>query len=269
MDTWLPCSTANDEDWEAMTSSDVAVVAGAAGDIGRAICQILTGRGLAVVGLDIVGQPEGLATAGWHIVDLSDGDFPEDLGPQLCAAGPVRHVFHVIGGSDADELREPDPVRIPMEVFRRTVALNLYSAYGVIRGTVEELRKTSGDRSYTLFSSLNALGGYGAPGYSSSKAALHGLVRSLAVPLSREAIRINAVALGTTRTENYVRLAGQAGREVDFDRLGAALVPRGSVLEPAEAATAAVALGLENPAVTGTVLVVDAGQSLMRPRARS
>jgi NAD(P)-dependent dehydrogenase (short-subunit alcohol dehydrogenase family) len=215
-----------------------------------------------VVVWDLAAAPPELEVAGWHRVDLSD-EVPEKIVASTAAAGELRAVFHVVGGSDADELRQADPTQVPMEVFRRTIGLNLVSAYAVIRATVEPLRRSSGDRSYTLVSSTNALGGYGAPGYSAAKAGLHGLVRALAVPLGRDGIRINAVALGTTRTANYARLATELSRSADFAGIGAK-VPRGSVLSPDEAAAALAAVGIDNPALSGSVIVADAAQNLVR-----
>jgi NAD(P)-dependent dehydrogenase (short-subunit alcohol dehydrogenase family) len=240
----------------------LTLVTGAAGDIGQALCRRLMDSGFAVVAWDLAAAPAGLDLAGWYRIDLSD-EVPEKVIAATAAVGELRAVFHVVGGSDADELRQPDPARVPMDVFRRTVGLNLVSAYAVIRATVDVMRRSPGDRSYTLVSSTNALGGYGAPGYSAAKAGLHGLVRALAVPLGRDGIRINAVALGTTRTANYARLATELGRTADFAAIGAK-VPRGSVLSPEEAAAALAAVGVDNPALSGSVIVADAAQNLLR-----
>jgi NAD(P)-dependent dehydrogenase (short-subunit alcohol dehydrogenase family) len=239
----------------------VALVTGAAGDIGQALCHHLMKAELTVVGWDILAKPANASVIAWEQVDLSTDDVPSEIVRSLESIGELCAVFHVVGGSDVDELAEEDSATIPIEIFRRTVQLNLFSAYIVLRGTIGLMRKASGDRSYTFVSSINALGGYGAPAYSSSKAGLHGMVRALAVPLGRDSIRINAVALGTTRTANYARISAQLGRTADFDRLGSK-VPRGRVLSPAEAATALAGVGICNPALSGVVVIADAGQSI-------
>jgi NAD(P)-dependent dehydrogenase (short-subunit alcohol dehydrogenase family) len=239
----------------------VALVTGAAGDIGQAVCGRLGESGLAVVGWDISAKPASAPVIAWEQVDLSTDDIPPEIVGTLEGIGELCAVFHIVGGADADELAQGDPARIPMGIFRRTVELNLFSAYLVLRTTVPLMRTVSGDRSYTFASSTNAFGGYGAPAYSSSKAGLHGLVRALAAPLGKDGIRINAVALGTTRTANYARISAQLGRTADFDRLGRT-VPRGRVLSPAEAAAALVGVGICNPALSGAVVVADAGQSI-------
>jgi NAD(P)-dependent dehydrogenase (short-subunit alcohol dehydrogenase family) len=247
-----------------MTSPGVALVVGAAGDIGRATCRLLSDRGLTVAGWDIQDRPDALPVSHWSTVDAGDGDIPDALAAPLDELGELRFVFHIAGGSDAEELAQPDPARAPIDVIRRTVGLNLFSAYGVIGATVERLRAAHGDRAYTLVSSINAYGGYGLPGYSAAKAGLHGLVRALTPVLGRDRIRINAVALGTTRTANYAALSAQLGEDADFDQLGERM-PRGAVLDPVEAATALLSIGWENPAVSGAILVADAGQSILRP----
>ncbi|WDZ83601.1 SDR family NAD(P)-dependent oxidoreductase [Micromonospora cathayae] len=240
-----------------------ALVTGCSGDIGAAVCRRIDDAGYTVVGWDVVPPRADLPLSSYQPVDLTAAEVPETALHDLAAAGALQYVVHVVGGSDVEELRQTDLARVPAGVFERTVALNLFSAHTVIRATVDLLRATDGDRSYTLTSSTNAFGGYGAPGYSAAKAGLHGLVAALAGPLARDRIRINAVALGTTRTANYVRLGRLMGRETDFDSIGSR-TPRGSVLSPDEAAAALTAVAIANPALSGEVVVADAGQHLAR-----
>jgi len=212
----------------------------------------------------VVDRPSDHPTEHWDVLDLTV-DVPGASIERLSRLGPLSSVFHVVGGSDLDELGEPDPAKVSLEVFRRTVGLNLVSAYAIVRATVDLLRRTVGDRSFTFVSSTNSLGGYGAPGYSAAKAGLHGLTAALAVPLGQDGIRVNTVALGTTRTANYERLGTALGRKTDFERIGS-LFPRGSVLSPAEAAIALMSVGLDNPAISGQVIVADAAQHRVRRR---
>ena len=244
----------------------VALVTGAAGDIGRSLCTLLGERGRVVAAWDVAERPGDHPARHWDVVDLT-AEVSADTVARLDRLGPLGSVFHVVGGSDVAELSEADPARVPLEAFQRTVALNLLSAYVVVRASVELLRRATGDRSFTFVSSTNALGGYGAPGYSAAKAGLHGLTAALAVPLGRDGIRVNTVALGTTRTANYERIGIVLGQKADFERLGS-LFPRGSVLSPDEAATALLSVGLENPALSGQVVVADAAQHVLRPRSR-
>lgn len=242
----------------------VALVTGAAGDIGRSLCALLEKRGCLVAAWDAAERPSDHPAEHWDVLDLTV-DVPAASIGRLSRLGSLGSVFHVVGGSDLDELREADPANVSLEVFQRTVTLNLVSAYVIVRATVDLMRRATGDRSFTFVSSTNALGGYGAPGYSAAKAGLHGLTAALAVPLGHDGIRINTVALGTTRTANYERLGTALGRKTDFERIGS-LFPRGSVLSASEAAIALMSVGLENPAISGQVIVADAAQHRVRRR---
>ena len=85
--------------------------------------------------------------------------------------------------------------------------------------------------SITLVGSINAYGGYGAPGYSAAKAGLSGLVAALATPLGAESIRINCLALGTVDTENLRHLAHTRGVKHDL-RAVAERAPLRRILQP-------------------------------------
>ncbi|GAA1393180.1 SDR family NAD(P)-dependent oxidoreductase [Catellatospora coxensis] len=241
----------------------VALVTGCSGDIGAAVCRRLHDDGYTVAGWDLAQPPADNALAWFSQVDLTAPEVPHDVVAGLAAVGPLRYVIHVVGGADVDELRCEDSALVPADVFRRVVAVNLFSAHTVLQATVGLMRESEGDRSYTFTSSTNAIGGYGAPGYSAAKAGLHGLVGALAGSLARGGIRINAVALGTTRTANYVRIGRLMGRETNFDSIGSRTL-RGAVLSPDEAAAALVAIGIANPAISGEVVIADAGQHLAR-----
>jgi 3-oxoacyl-[acyl-carrier protein] reductase len=246
-----------------MNGAGVALVTGAAGDIGRSACRALRERGFTVVGWDIAPKPEESPASHWHQLDLTT-EVADETVAALSTYGQLRYVLHVMGGAEADELMATDVARVPLDVFHRTVALNLTSAYIVVRATIGLLRQGSDDRAYTFVSSLNALGGYEAPGYSAAKAGLHGLTAALAAPLGADGIRVNTVALGTTRTANYARLGERIGQLSDFQRLGRRF-PGGSVLTPDEVAAALIAIGAGNPAISGQIVVADAAQSRLRP----
>jgi meso-butanediol dehydrogenase / (S,S)-butanediol dehydrogenase / diacetyl reductase len=247
-----------------MLSPNRALVVGAHGDIGRALCDILLTRNLVVLGWDIRDRPDDLEVE-WLTADVTEdtpglGNYSEYFRER----GALSHVFHVVGGTDARELQLNDPALVPLDVVDRTLRLNLRSAFMILNSTLPAIRQASGDRSYTFVSSINALGGYGAAAYSAAKSGLHGLVRALAVPLASEEIRINAVVFGTIETANYVRVNADAGKTVNLDDLGKRM-PRGRILTPYEAAATLVTVGVDSPAVTGDVIVADAGQSIMRP----
>ncbi|GGD80767.1 SDR family NAD(P)-dependent oxidoreductase [Croceicoccus mobilis] len=111
-------------------------------------------------------------------------------------------------------------------------------------------------------SSVNA--GFAMPGsgaYGISKAALEQMVRQLAVEWGPHGIRVNAVSPGTTDTDMIRALKQRPGF---IDRITAD-TPLGRIADSADIAHAIAFFASDHAAhVTGQVLVVDGGQTIMR-----
>jgi NAD(P)-dependent dehydrogenase (short-subunit alcohol dehydrogenase family) len=243
--------------------SGAVLLTGASGDIGRAALHAFRARGLDVVSLDRepLPAPESELVAHHLAVDLNDD---EAVGTALDGVDVrVRHVVAVAGGGDLEELSQDDPATAPLDVFSRAVANNLHVAFTTIRHAVPSMRRLDGERCIVLVGSINAYGGYGAPGYSAAKAGLSGLAAALATPLGAEGIRINCLALGTVDTQNLRKLDEARSRTLDLDAI-ASRAPLGRVLTPADVASALAAMTLDMPGLTGTTIVLDNGQTLIR-----
>lgn len=249
-----------------MSDREWVVVAGAAGDIGQAICAMFRADSYSVVGVDI--RREGDDVDEWIECDLAEAS-DQDIAAQrsLLSGRLVRHTVVVTGGASVAELRIGKDKVAPLSVIRRTIELNLVAPFVILAVSLDALRNTPGSCSFTVVSSINALGGYGAPAYSAAKAGLAGFVASYAESLGEAGIRVNGVALGTTATRNFVRLNQEVGRETDFGALGS-VIPLGQVLSPSQAARNIWVMAVQCTGVTGQVLVCDGGQHLRRPRAR-
>ncbi len=98
------------------------------------------------------------------------------------------------------------------------------------------------------------------PAYSAAKAGLTGLMHGLVVPLGRDGIRVNVVAPGTIRTPRTERIWGHVDGHFERLEAGTALGRLGTPEDVARAYLAVIALLTH---VTGTVLVVDGGQSVI------
>jgi 3-oxoacyl-[acyl-carrier protein] reductase len=251
-----------------MQDSDrrVGFITGAAGSIGRATVRALAYRGLAVstADLKLIGGSEAELVAEEITLDLHEDFALREAMTRLRGLGRLEHVIAIAGGGDRDELAQTDPATEDLKIFARVVSNNLHIAFGTIRHVVPLLRDAGeGNRSITLVGSINAFGGYGAPGYSAAKSGLIGLTNALAQPLGADGIRINCLALGTVDTENLHELAAARGVKPDFPAL-AAKAPLGRVLTPDEVGGALAAIALDLPGLTGATLVLDNGQMLIR-----
>jgi NAD(P)-dependent dehydrogenase (short-subunit alcohol dehydrogenase family) len=202
----------------------VVVVAGGAGGIGTATCVRLAAEGAKVVVGDIdlsaatevaerITSDAGEAAA--VQVDVSD----EDSVAALVTAARTR-----FGGIDAMHCnaadlspgvigRDSDVVSIPMEVFDRTMSVNLRGAFLCTRHVVPALvDRGGGALVYTV--SVAAFSGEPVrPAYAIAKAGLGALVRHVASKWGRDRIRANAVAPGLVDTGALDASGGQALKE--------------------------------------------------------
>ena len=241
------------------------LVTGAAGALGRATVKAFREAGFPVVGFDtdpaVVPAMEQADYAGFA-VDVRDERAVEKALRQAHERGPLHHVVGIAGGALPDEPpTQDDPAALQPDVFRASLELNLTSQFVVLRAALPWLRESSGDRSITLTSSLNALTGCGMPAYSAAKAGLIGMMHALVAPLGAEGIRVNVVAPGTIRTPRTERI--WAHDQGHWGRLeaGTAL---GRLGTPDDVAESYLALATRLTHVTGQVLVVDGGQMVKR-----
>ncbi len=235
------------------------LVTGAAGAIGSATVSRLASEGHRVIGLDKEPAPAGSAAAHWMRHDILDTPGTERILAESPLLDGLRHVVAVAGGPTEHEVGRLDPADVPVDVFAASVRLNLVAQYAIVRAGADRIvaETPDGDRSLTLFSSINALRGYGMPGYSSAKAGLLGLVVALALPLGRRGLRINAVTPGTVLTDGFRRAYADAGDQLGSRLLGAKATGRETDAADVARAVSAV-LGLEQ--MTGQHIVIDGGQ---------
>ncbi|CAN5412735.1 SDR family oxidoreductase [soil metagenome] len=241
----------------------LVLVTGAAGALGRATVHALLAWGCDVIGLDrdaAVLDDAGRGYAGVR-ADLLD-EMAEDAVREALGDRPLHHLIGIAGGALPGEPdAQDDLVGVTADLFRRSLEANLTSQFLVLRWVLPALRlDPSADRSVTLTSSFNALSAQGMPAYSAAKAGLLGLMHALVSPLGRDGIRINVVAPGTIRTPRTEALWGSVPGHFDRLEQGTAL---GRLGAPEDVARANVAVATMLTHVTGQVIVVDGGQSVV------
>jgi len=202
------------------------------------------------------------------------GQITQSNGQAVCLAGNVCDEDYAtalvdlaterFGGLDgafnnAGMMGEMGPIP-EMEIanWHEVIATNLTSAFLAARAQLPALHARGGG-SLVFTSSFVGFSNGGLPGmgaYAASKAGLIGLVNSMAPDHAAQAVRINALLPGGTRT-------AMAGDDPDTHAFIADLHPIKRMAEPAEIAQAALFLLSDRASfVTGTSLAADGGMAM-------
>jgi 2-hydroxycyclohexanecarboxyl-CoA dehydrogenase len=176
-----------------VSDTPVALVTGGASGIGAAVVQALTERGFTVGCLDLNASGSGADHA--VCVDVSN---PSAVGAAVAqvrsALGPVSAVVTAAG------YYEMAPVAgIAVDAWRRMLRVHLGGLVNVARATLPDLVATRGAL-VAVASELAVGGGGGDAHYAAAKGAILGFVRSLAVEVAAQGVRVNCVAPGPTDT---------------------------------------------------------------------
>jgi NAD(P)-dependent dehydrogenase (short-subunit alcohol dehydrogenase family) len=181
-----------------------ALITGALGTIGRALCAAFVREGARVTALDRPGMdpPDGMA---WLPADLSDLASSQAKAE---AAGP----FDILVNNAALILNKPHEA-FTLDEYEEQVRVNSSAAFALARGAAPAMRARGWGRIVNLTSiTLNGQWEGYVP-YVASKGALLGLTKGLARELGRHGITVNAIAPGAVVSE--------AERRVFADRLEA------------------------------------------------
>ncbi len=145
----------------------------------------------------------------------------------------------------------------PVEVFERTMAVNLHGAYYMTQAAARQMKRQGTGGALIAISSISALVGGGMQAhYTPTKAGVHSLMQSCAIALGPYGIRCNSVMPGTIATDiNREDLADPAKRAYMEKR-----IPLGRLGEPGDVAGCVVFLASDLARyVTGASVLVDGG----------
>jgi NAD(P)-dependent dehydrogenase (short-subunit alcohol dehydrogenase family) len=255
----------------------VALVTGAGSGVGEAAAHGLAAAGARVGLLDIrpdrVGAvAEAIRSAGGEAIALPATEIADEA--QVAAAvealaAATGRLDIVVANAGINGVWAPIDELQPQE-WERTIAVNLRGTYLTLHFAVPHLKRAGGG-AIVIVASINGTRSFTSPGataYGASKAAQVAIGNQLALELARHRIRVNTVAPGSTRTNLF---ESTSKRNVGAARIRATF-PDGDVPltdgQPAEAADVADAILMlcseRSRHVTGTLVYVDGGQSLLR-----
>ena len=243
-------------------SNDIALVTGGGTGLGKSIAKCLVDAGARVV---LTGRREDELRKTAAELGKAASFFVHDVTQVDKAPELVRRVKEQVGpitilvNNAGIHLKKPAVDTTEAE-FQTVVQTHLFGSVALTRAVIPGM--TAQKRGSVLFiTSMAAI--FGIPNviaYTAAKSALLGVVRALAVEVSSQGVRVNAIAPGWIETE-----MSRKAMEGDPKRKEKILsrTPIGSFGTPDDVGWAAVYLS--SPAarfVTGQQLVVDGGVSI-------
>lgn len=237
----------------------IALITGASGGIGRALCRQLAAQDMTVVA---VGRDAArLAAVEAALRATADSTTPAGVATsfatcQQAIGAPPSLLAHCVGSTLIAALH-----RTRAEAYRQLMRVNRDSAVFMLQAWIVALQGAPGAAMFASFVVARiGVANHGA--IAAAKGGVEALVRSAAATDAAQGLRINAVAPGLTDTPmTAAMLKLPAGREAS-----ARQYPLGGV-QTAEQVVDVMAwlLGPGSARLTGQVLAVDGGFTTVRP----
>ena len=238
-----------------------AVVTGAAGGMGQAICRQLQTNGLHVIGLDL--KEERLN----ELASEFSSDFTPiyvDLTDPLAVAQTFERIRTAHGGLDAlvnnaGTCFMSDFPHIPPEELEKQMAINFSSAFHCCQQAVRLMLEREGVKKIVNISSNGAYNFdvFDPPHYRASKAAMDSLTKDLARRYAKEKICVNSLAPAMTETPLFNVLS----EEVLEKAVGA--MPHGRAMQPEQIASwVSFLISPAGDVSSGNVIILNQGRDV-------
>ena len=248
-----------------MLTDKIAVVTGASRGIGREIA-----RTLAAKGATVIVNYNGSAAKAEEVVEeiQKDGGKAEAVQCNVSdfekASELMAYVVKQYGRIDilvnnAGITRDNLLMKMSEEDYDAVLNTNLKGAFNCIRHVARQMLKQKSGRIINISSVSGVLGNAGQVNYSSSKAGLIGITKSVAREMASRGITCNAIAPGFIDTEMTQVLSDQVKTAI-LDQIP--LKHFGSTKDIAN--TAAFLASDDAGYITGQVISVDGGMAMQR-----
>ena len=238
-----------------------AIVTGAGGGIGSAICYDFAKEGAAVICLDINEESanqtaEKIKEDGGKAIAMI-----ADVSQESAAEEAVKLAVESFGGLNVlvtnaiMDLEHGPLTEIDAEDWRRVMDVNFNSSFLFSKHAIPEMEKDGSGSIILIASQLGRVARPGRPWYCGAKGGLINMARAIALDHAKQGIRCNTISPGPIETGRYVKNYDNVehARQNNFtlfDRLG----------RPDEISPGAVFLASdESSFMTGSDLLIDGG----------
>jgi NAD(P)-dependent dehydrogenase (short-subunit alcohol dehydrogenase family) len=246
----------------------VAFITGAAQGIGRGCAEAFARNGWGVAIAEVNREKghtaeEELGASGWD-AHFTECDVRNEDSVDAAVEAAVAHFGRLdcVVNNAGTHPAEGHVDKVTVAEFEDLIRMNLTSAYMVTRSALPHLRKARGSI-VNIASMAGVLGQGGAVAYSTSKAALIGMTKALAIDLAPEGIRVNAICPAGVDTPMIHEWASGLN---DYEGVIAhqhSMHKLGRLATIQEIGNVCFFLGSESSSfITGQAIIVDGGVSI-------
>jgi NAD(P)-dependent dehydrogenase (short-subunit alcohol dehydrogenase family) len=234
-----------------------AIVTGAGSGIGRAITQLFVQHGARVLAVDLPGKDWTSQFAGVPRVQCLEQDVTVPEAPERIVSTAVSAFggFDILVNNAGIAAGAPFE-ETPDELWERIMAINVTAVFRLSRAAVPVLKQRGRARIINLGSIMSDMAGPSLTAYGTSKHAVAGLTKGMAVDLGKYQITVNYLQPGsilTAMSEPF--MADPAFRQYWENK-----APIGRLGTPEDVAAAALFLASDEAQfVSGAGLSVDGG----------
>jgi NAD(P)-dependent dehydrogenase (short-subunit alcohol dehydrogenase family) len=256
-------------------NDEVVLITGGSGGMGVTFARRLANEGARVVICDIDGDAvdravsaltdEGLRVVGKAADTTNEADMAAVVDLALETYGSLYGLVTAAGiRQTAMGFRD-----ISLDYWQKIQNVNVLGTYVAIRAAAGPIIESQG--SIVTVASVTALGArMNQSAYCVSKAAVLHLTKQIALELSADRVRVNALCPGVTMTPMIEEAVRTDGPTLLHDKVHGSLeqfrpgIPLGRLAEPEEqAAAVSFLLSRESSFITGTAQLVDGGVAMI------
>ena len=237
-----------------MSQSEVAIVTGASGGIGRAIAEAMLEAGHHVVSLDRRKPDWSHAKLEPVLVDLLDPKATAEAAKDVAVRHAISHVVHNAG------IIRPNLIeQTTAEDIAALSQLHLGAALTLVQAALPGMKERHFGR-VILIASRAALGAVTRTAYSATKSGMFGMARTWALETAAHGITVNVIAPGPVESDMFYEVIPQGSPKID--QL-ARSIPVGRIGRPGDVARAVMFFASRDADfITGQSLYVCGGASV-------